>query len=177
MKIKKLLLATILVFVLCFLCHFGYSTFPCFITSIFFPVNESIFEHLKMLFTAEIIFSLLSLFYVKEDKNPFLRMLLRGYLSIFILLLLYLPIYYFLGEVMILTFIILFITIFLTEYILTFLSKKKSYHFLNMASIFMVIITFGIFTFLTYHPIKEELFFDPENKKYGIDILKTKEER
>lgn len=170
MKFKNLLVRSIFIFILCSLCHFTYSTFPNFFTSIFAPVNESIFEHLKMLFTAEILFSIIIM--VKEkDNNKYLRALLRGYISIFILLLLYLPIYYFLGEIMILTFIILFVTIFLTEYILTFLGKKKHHPYLNIASVFLIIITYMLFTFLTYHPIKEKLFWDSENKKYGIDIL------
>ncbi len=118
MKFKKLVLSTIIIFLLCSLCHFGYTIFPSFITSIFFPVNESIFEHLKMLFTAEVLFSIFT--FSKKDYSFFLLMFLRGCLSVFILLMLYLPIYYLLGEVMLVTFLILFITILLTEYILTF---------------------------------------------------------
>lgn len=170
MNFKKLAKNSIIIFLLCCLCHFGYSAFPNFISSIFFPVNESIFEHLKMLFTAEILFSIGCFLFIK-DKNQYLRMLLRGYLSIFILLLLYLPIYYLFGEIMILTLIILLITIFITEYILCFLSNKKHHPYLNMASIFLIIITYVIFAYLTYYPIKENLFLDKENNKYGIDIL------
>lgn len=171
MNLKKLLFSSILIFIISSLCHFLYSTFPCFLTSIFAPVNESIFEHLKMLFTAEMIFSIGTFLKEKEDRNKYLRMLLRGYLSIFILLLLYLPIYSFFGEHMIITLIILWITVLLTEYILTFLSKKKSHPYLNIASIFIIILTYVLFTYLTYHPIKEALFFDTKNQKYGIDIL------
>ena len=171
MNIKKLLLESIFIFILCALCHFGYTIFPNFLTSIFFPVNESIFEHLKMLFTAEIIFSIGKIIFEKKDKNKYLRMLLRGILSVFILLLLYLPLYYFLGEIMILTFLILFTTIFLTEYILSFLSSKKSHPYLNIASIVGVVFIFIILGYLTYHPIKEKLFFDEQHKKYGIDII------
>lgn len=171
MKFKNLLFRSIIIFLISTLCHFLYSTFPCFLTSIFAPVNESIFEHLKMLFTAEILFSLGSFYFEKKDKNKYLRMLLRGYLSLFILLLIYLPSYMLLGENMILTLVILFITIFLTEYILTFLSKKKHHPILNIVSVILIVLTYIIFTYLTYHPIKEQLFFDTKNKKYGIDIL------
>lgn len=169
MKFKKLVLSTIIIFLLCSLCHFGYTIFPSFITSIFFPVNESIFEHLKMLFTAEVLFSIFT--FSKKDYSFFLRMLLRGCLSVFILLMLYLPIYYLLGEVMLVTFLILFITILLTEYILTFLPKKKHHCYWNVASVFLLIGIYILFTYFVYHPIFEKLFFDEENKKYGIDIL------
>ncbi len=167
MNLKNLIKSSVIIFALCSLCHFGYSTFPSFISSIFFPVNESIFEHLKMLFTAEVIFSLGSFLFIK-DNNKYIRMLLRGYLSIFILLLLYLPIYYLFGEIMIVTFLILFITIFATEYILGYLSTKKHHPYLNIASVFFIIITYILFSYLTYHPIKENLFLDKESNKYGI---------
>ncbi len=165
---KSLLFSSIIIFILCSLFHFGYRLLPSFFTSIFFPVNESIFEHLKMLATAEVIFSLLVMIRGKQ-KNSFLKMFLRIILSIFLLLLLYLPIYTIFGEVMIYTFIALFISIFLTEYILTFLKKKHP--ILNVVSAFLIIIIYLFFLYLTYHPIHEMLFYDNKNHKYGIDIL------
>jgi len=85
-NIKTILFSSIVIFILCSLFHFGYTFLPHFITSIFFPVNESIFEHLKMLATAEVVFSLYVIFR-KDKENGFLKMLLRIILSIFILLL------------------------------------------------------------------------------------------
>ena len=166
---KFILVNSILIFLINFPLHFLYERCPNFLTSLFVPVNESIFEHLKMLFTAEVLFSIFT--FSKKDYSFFLRMLLRGCLSVFILLILYLPIYYLLGEVMLVTFLILFITILLTEYILTFLPKKKHHCYWNVASVFLIIGIYILFTYFVYHPIFEKLFFDEENKKYGIDIL------
>ena len=51
MSLKNLkILGVILAFFLSFIFHSVYDLFPNFITSIFFPVNESIFEHMKIIF-------------------------------------------------------------------------------------------------------------------------------
>lgn len=50
MSLKKLkILGVIMAFLLCFPLHFLYDKIPSFITSIISPVNESIWEHMKIL--------------------------------------------------------------------------------------------------------------------------------
>ena len=59
MSLKKLkIIGIVLAFLLAFPLHFLYDTFPSFITSIITPVNESIWEHMKIIF-GSILFSLL----------------------------------------------------------------------------------------------------------------------
>ena len=48
-KKKLMIITTLIAFLLCFPFHFVYDTFPNLITSIFFPINESIWEHMKLL--------------------------------------------------------------------------------------------------------------------------------
>lgn len=169
MNLKKIIFNSFGIFILCSLFHFLYDLIPCFITSIFAPVNESIWEHLKMIFSASIFYTLLSNFYYK-DKNVFFISYLRGMLAIIILLIIYLPFRALFGEVMIATLIILFISIFLSEIILQKINKKH-YKILNFISVFLILINFILFTYFTYYPIKTFLFYDTESKKYGIDIL------
>ena len=71
---------------------------------------------------------------------------------------------------MVITLSILFISILLSEIIINKLIKKD-YSILNTISIFLIIINFIIFTYLTYNPYKSYLFYDTESNKYGIDIL------
>ncbi len=170
MKLKNMIINTVIIFILCSLFHFLYDLVPCFITSIFAPVNESIWEHLKMIFTSSVLYSLLSYFYYK-DKNLFLRGYLRGMLTIIILLIIYLPLRFIFGEIMIVTLLVLLISIFLSEVITSKISLKKHYKYLNIISAILIIINFILFTYLTYNPIKTFLFYDTESKKYGIDIL------
>lgn len=171
MNYKKILLNTIMIYILCAIFHFGYDFFPCFLTSLFFPVNESVFEHLKMIFTATCFISLLTnIFY--QDKNILFKTYLRSMASIIILLLLYLPINYVLGENMIITLIILFISIFLSELIGSRISKKKDYRLINKVSLFLLVLNFIIFAIYTYYPPKMGLFLDKKHDKYGINISK-----
>ena len=50
------IISTIGIFLLCFSFHFIYDWIPNYITAIFFPVNESIWEHMKLLFSATIFY-------------------------------------------------------------------------------------------------------------------------
>lgn len=164
---KKIIINSIIIFLICSLFHFGYDFMPNFITSLFFPVNESIWEHLKMVFTSTIVFSFISnLFY--HDKNTLFKSYIRTMATIIILLILYLPTYYLLGEIMILTLIILFISIFLSEVIASKISTKKHYKYLNIISAILLILNFTIFAIFTYNPPHQNLFKDPESKEYGI---------
>ena len=47
---KKIILSSFIIFILSTLFHSLYNYLPCFLTSIIVPVNESIFEHMKMIF-------------------------------------------------------------------------------------------------------------------------------
>lgn len=170
MNIKKIIMNTVILFLLCNLLHFGYDIFPNFITSIFCPVNESIWEHLKMIFSASVIFSMISRLFTK-DSVFFIKGYLRGMFTIIILLILYLPLYYKFGEILIATMILLFICIFITEIIIEKLPLKKHQETLNIIGTILIILNFMIFSYLTYHPIKVDLFYDHNSKKYGINIL------
>ena len=56
MKIKTLkIIGAVIALTLPFPLHFLYKMFPNFITSIFLPVNESIWEHMKILFGSIIL--------------------------------------------------------------------------------------------------------------------------
>ena len=58
MTLKRLKVVSIFgMFILCFLTHFLYNWFPNALFSIFFPVNESIWEHMKMMTSSILIWS------------------------------------------------------------------------------------------------------------------------
>ena len=72
MNIKVLkILGTIFAFILCFPLHYLYNYFPCFITSVVSPVNESIWEHMKILFTSILISGVIQKTYVIVSKIKF----------------------------------------------------------------------------------------------------------
>ena len=170
MNIKKILINTIGIFILCSIIHFGYSTFPNFFTSIFFPVNESIWEHLKMIFSSTVIYTLIRRIFV-NDQAFLIEAYLKSMLTIIILLIIYLPVNYMLGEILILTMIILLISIFISEVIVSKLPLKKHHKTLNIIGAILIIINFIVFTYLSYNPIKVGLLYDKPSDKYGIDTL------
>lgn len=166
---KKIFINSIIIFIIASISHFIYDLLPNSITLIFFPVNESIWEHLKLVFTSGVIFSLINLIISKEKNNFFYLTFSRSILLVIILLILYLPIYYLFGENLIVTLIILFITILITEYIISKLTTKKHYKTLNFISASLILVSYFIFTYLTYNPCKFDLFRDPQSNTYGLD--------
>ncbi len=177
MNLKKLKIISIIsIFLLNFLCHFLYDLLPNTLFSIFFPVNESIFEHMKMIASSILIYSIIEYILLKKFNIKFNNYIFNIFISIVsnitIFLLIYLPIYYSIGENMIVTFILLFISIIVTEIIsYKILSMKRNYNFLNIVSMIMIIITYIIFAYLTYNPIISPFFFDPMSEKYGINTF------
>ena len=166
MNYKKLLLNSISIFIISTLLHFLYSTFPCFLTSIIAPVNESIWEHLKLIFISSTFFTIIDLSILKE-KNIFLKSYLKAIFNIIILLVLYLPIRIFFQENLITTLIIFFLSILISEVLFSYISKKENTH-LNILSIFFILISIVLFTYLSYYPLKNFLFYDTQTNSYGI---------
>lgn len=171
---KWKIFSPIIIFVLCSLVHFGYDLLPNFITSIFFPVNESIYEHMKMIYTSILLFSLIEYFVIRKMtwilNNKGINPFISGLVNIFSFLLIYLPINMIIGENMIVTFIILFISNIITAYV--------SYHILiqrklidDKLGLFLTLFLYIPFTYFTYNPIHIEFFYDTKNKLYGIKKL------
>lgn len=164
-------ISPIIIFVLSFLVHFGYDLMPNIITSFFFPVNESIFEHMKMIYTTILIFSLIEYLIIKKKGiilnnlgiNPFIS----GITNIISFLIIYLPVRYFIGEKMIITFIILFIS----DIITSFISYKLLLHKQIISNKLGLLITFLAYIpmiYLTYNPPHNFFFYDTDKEIYGI---------
>ncbi len=114
MSLKKVLkLNIIVIFLLSFLTHFIYKIIPIDLFAIFFPVNESIFEHMKMIYTTYLIDSIILFLLFKKYNikfnNFFGALFLSSIISITSFLIIWLPVYYRIGENLLLTLIILVI--------------------------------------------------------------------
>ena len=173
MKIKTLkIIGTVIALILPFPLHFLYDLMPNFITSIFLPVNESIWEHMKILFGSIIISGVIQKLIAKIKKEEINNICFSNFIaalaSIPIFLILFLPVYYIIGENMIVTIIIMFTAIIISEVISYKIINMHNYNLENKTFIF-VIVVYIIFTVLTYNPIKIDLFKDPETNTYGIE--------
>lgn len=170
---KVKIISIIGTFLLCFITHYIYSIFPNTLFSIFFPVNESIWEHMKMIFTSILLFGIIEYIFLKKFKinhnNYLFSKFIEAFISIPIYLIIFLPIYYKIGENMIIIFIIMIITFIIVEYIGYKIIKMNNLKYINYISIILIIISYIIFGYLTYHPIKNHLFLDTSKEKYGIN--------
>ena len=168
---KSRIIACIGTIILAFIFHFAYQVFPNFLFSIFFPVNESVWEHMKILYSSMVFYGIIDYFLNKKYNvgynNFFMNIFVCSIASIIIYLAIFLPLYFSIGEsmfisisVMIITFIIVYI---LSYYILSL--DEKNYNFLW---IILTIFGFLVFAYLTYYPIYNQLFFDTNDEFYGI---------
>lgn len=169
---KKLkILGVVLAFILCFPFHFLYDKFPCFITSIFAPVNESIFEHMKILFGSVLLSGVVQKIITKikhlKINNVCISNFIASLTSIPIFLIIFLPIYNIIGENFIITIFIMLISIILAEIISYKIMGMKDFKMENIAIIFTIII-YLTFAYFTYNPIHINFFKDTITNTYGI---------
>ena len=175
---KVLFIETITIFLSMFLFHNIYNWFPNFLTASFFPVNESLFEHLKLMFTTQIIISLIIYLILKLKKikfsNYLLGLLISTIVTISLFFLIYLPIYNRFGENLFLTMSIYLIALIIGNIIFYLISKRKHEFLLNLISLVIISIIAVILIYFTFNPLKNDFFFDSIEEIYGIKNQKTK---
>ena len=171
-KIK--IISVFVIFILSFISHFMYKMIPNSLFSIIFPVNESIWEHMKLIATPVLIFSLFEyIIYRKKDidyNNFILSYSISIIIGIVFYLIIYLPIHYIFGHSLLVAIMILFITFVLVEYISYFIMNYKSIKYSNIMGISIIILMYVIFGYLTYNPIEIDLFYDTGKDIYGIPL-------
>ena len=169
---KIVIINTIAIFLSMFLFSFIYNWFPNFLTASLFPVNESLFEHLKLIYTSFVIISLLTFLVLKLKKikinNYFLATLISVIINIILFFLIYLPIYNRLGEGLIYTMIIYSITLVISEYIFYLIINKHHLETINAISIILLSTIWCLLAYFTFNPMHTDFFFDPISETYGI---------
>lgn len=176
MKLRNIKLIAILgTFLISFLSHFIYKFFPNILFSFFFPVNESIFEHMKIIYTSTLIYSIIDHLLIKKNKisyhNYLLQLAFISILSIPLYLTMYLPIYHQIGEHLIISLLLLIITYTIAQLLSYTLADFPPIKNQQYIAIFLIIITYIIFIILTYSPPHIPLFYDTLNNHYGIKKL------
>lgn len=136
-KFKYILISSVVIFGICFPAHFAFDLLQYDVVALFFPTNESIFQHMKMIFTSFLIFYVILCLLRKKFhlENIFLTHLLASISCITIFLVIYIPFYLNFGENMPFTFILLFGSILLSQLIASPLLKKNLNKSLNILSI------------------------------------------
>ena len=171
---KVKIIGVFIIFGLSFLSHFLYEWIPNSFFSIFFPVNESIWEHMKLIVTPVLLFSLFE-YSIYRKKNISFNNFILSYaismvLAIIVYLLIYLPINYIFGHSVIVAIGLLFIIFIIIEIISYYIMNYKEIRYSNIIGFSIIIILYIIFGYLTYNPIKIDLFYDTQKKVYGIPV-------
>ena len=159
-KILKII-GTICAFIYAFLIYHLYDKFPIFLTSIFAPVNNSVFQYLKVLFGSIILAGVTQkiIVTIKKDKinNICISNFVGALTSISIFIILFLIFYYTNIQNNITTILITVICIIIAEIISYILMNKREFKYENKTIIF-VIIVYILFVLLTYFPLDNLLF-------------------
>lgn len=175
MKKSFILINSLLTFIISFFIHGIYEWIPSIITTIF-PVNESIYEHMKLIFLSPLISSSIMYFiYQKKEityANFFFAFFVSSLFNIIIFYLLYLPIYYDIGENLVVTLIVYFITILLSQWVNYLLIHERENKKLNFLGLILTILTFIIMNYFTWNPLNDNFFLDPITNTYGIKKVK-----
>lgn len=169
-KIK--IIGVFIIFGLSFLSHFMYEWIPNTVFSIIFPVNESIWEHMKLIVTPVLIFSIFEYIIYNRKyimyNNFILSYSISMILGIIIYLIIYLPIDLIFGHSAIFAISLLFIVFIIVEFISYYIMNYKEIKYSNIIGIILIVMIYIIFGYLTYNPIESNLFYDKQKKIYGI---------
>ena len=169
---------TIAIFLSMFLFSFIYEKLPNFLTAALFPVNESLFEHLKLMFTSFVLVSLITYVVLKikdiKVNNYFLATFVSVISNIGLFFLIYLPLYNHFGENLILTMSLYFIVLVISEYIFyLIITKFKHQDIYNIISLILLPALWCLLIYFTFNPRRTDFFFDTVSEKYGINIHVT----
>ena len=132
---------------------FLYKKFPNFFTSIFSPVNNSLWEHVKVIFGSILIGGITQKIIMLIKKVPVNNICFSTFISAIIAI----PIYIILasilfsifGERNVIKILVTFIAILIAELISYFMMKQPEFKLENYTIIF-AIITYIVFMFITY---------------------------
>lgn len=172
LTLKKIKIFNVVIFfVLSFLWHFIYDLIPNFVTAIFFPVNESIWEHMKIIFGVIIFGSLISLILMQKFKikynNFYVEIVTKGILGVIFYLAIFIPLYNWLGENMFISIGLMLITYIVMEFIgykILLLDELD----IKILPIILIVLCYILFALLTFYPPHNTIFFDEIKLIYGI---------
>lgn len=174
MTMKKIkVINVIFLFLLSFLWHFMYDLIPCNFIALFFPVNESIWEHMKIIYYCLLLSSVLEFILCHKFKikisNFYISTMVKSLIGVIFYLIVFVPIYKLIGESMFVSIGLMLLIYILMEFISYRILQSEE---LNINILPVIIIGLGIILFiiLTFYPLHNFLFFD--NVKFGYGILK-----
>ncbi len=153
------------------LLHFIYVWFPCYFTTLFFPVNESIWEHNKIIIGSFLIWAIIEKIFLKKQHNIIFSEFIGSVLCAFIVMSVFTPIFFLILKTkdnMIVTFIVFFLAILISQFVSYKIMNKSLNNNLDNFAIYMFVWIIILNINLTYFPLKTGIFFDYNKKIFGI---------
>lgn len=174
MFLKKIkIINVVFLFLLSFLWHFVYDWFPNTIFALVFPVNESIWEHMKIIYYCLLIGSILEFVLCKKNNikinNFYIEAMVKSILGVIFYLIIFIPFYLWLGESMFISISLMLITYIFMEYIGYKILTGEEMN-INILPVIIIVLGCVMFVILTFYPLHNFLFFD--EVKFGYGILK-----
>lgn len=169
-KIK--IIAVFVVMGLSVLCHFLYEWNNNFIFSILSPVNESIWEHMKLMVTPVLLYGIFEWLYYKKNNinhdNLLLSLCISSIIGIIVYLIPYLIIDKFIGHNMIVSICLLFLDYCFIEYLSFKIVNCRKIKYSNYIGVILLFLIYFLFYYFTYNAPHTYLFYDTKDKIYGI---------
>lgn len=170
---KWFLIAVVFTLVIGSLLHFVYEwSGKNELVGIFSAVNESTWEHLKMIFWSSIIFSFVDYFFLgKQYPGYFVAKAISFYTGITLIVTLYYTYTGMFGEHFLWVDLLIFaISAIASQYICyhTMSAIKSSGLYLQLFYIIVIILLFLAFALFTFSPPRIPMFQDPLTGSYGI---------
>ena len=164
MNVKKEMISTFLVLVVGFLSHFLYEwSNPNVLVGILCPVNESIWEHLKLIY-----YPMLIPFFFHFNKKYFQARISEILISILFLLVSFYTYSGIIGQNFAVINILLYITtILLGQFLISIFYQNEIFFPFSLSLLFFFLLFFS-FTLFTFYPPKLSVFQDPISCTYGI---------
>ncbi len=169
---KWYVVGTIFILIFGSFLHFVYEWLQYDIIGIFGAVNESIWEHLKLLFWPALSFSIVEYTYIGHQyENYITAKAISFYLGLFLIISLFYTYTGIVGNNYLVVDILIFIlSVFISQYVgykitISNRSFNQIINFISLLGIVLIIFAFVIFTF---NPPHIPLFQDPTTGKYGI---------
>lgn len=174
MTLKKIkIINVVFLFLLSFLWHFMYDWFPNNIFALVFPVNESIWEHMKIIYYCLLLGSVLEFYLCKKNNikinNFYIEAMVKSLLGVIFYLIIFIPLYLWLGESMVISIGLMLVTYIFMEFIGYKILVSEELN-INILPVIIIVLGCIMFVILAFYPLHNFLFFD--EVKFGYGILK-----
>lgn len=133
-------------------------------------VNESTFEHMKLVFVPSLIFAFIQSFFAKDYKCFWLIKLIGIMIGTLLIPVLFYSLSGAFGKLSAIIDISIFFVSIIIQYFIEYLlfDRLNCKHNLNWLYISLLLVVFILFIVYTFYPPKIPLFLDPVTKTYGI---------